>query len=101
MAKSIISKIFSTTFLFVLMIMISYTAGSALGDLLTVDITNADVGSNGNIVKVKPTTVQGICPTRVGTKDVHTDKKVHTAIIGDAQVSVAPKVSSYKLFWTW
>ncbi|KAI3961929.1 hypothetical protein MKW92_044322 [Papaver armeniacum] len=88
MAKSIVSKIFSTTFLLVIMIMISYTSESVFGDLLTVDITKADVGSNGNIVKVKPTTVQvgrkGDGVVRVGTKDGHTDKKDHTAKVGGA-----------------
>ncbi|MCL7029979.1 hypothetical protein MKW94_023919 [Papaver nudicaule] len=53
MAKSIISKIFSATSLLLLMIMISYTAGR----LLDLDVTKADVGHNGNIVKVKPTRV--------------------------------------------
>ncbi|KAI3943175.1 hypothetical protein MKW92_015934 [Papaver armeniacum] len=69
MAKSIISKISSITSLLVLMIMISYTAESTL---LTADITKADVGHNGNIVKVKPTHVS-VAKKGHGIADVHHD----------------------------
>ncbi|RZC43530.1 hypothetical protein C5167_036467 [Papaver somniferum] len=92
MAKSIISKIFSTTFLLVLMIMISHTAESAL---LTADITKADVGHNGNIVKVKPTHIsvakKGEGLARVHTEGVNVGKHGSIAKVGDANVFVAQK----------
>ncbi|KAI3965593.1 hypothetical protein MKX01_010550 [Papaver californicum] len=95
MAKSIISKLLSTAFLLVVMIMISYTAESALGALLTADITKADVGHNGNIVKVKPTHVsvarkgQGLA--RVDTEGVTVGKNGGIANVGPKHVFVAQK----------
>ncbi|KAI3935866.1 hypothetical protein MKW98_022531 [Papaver atlanticum] len=62
MAQSSICKIFSTTFLLVLMFTMSHAA----------DITKADVGHNGNIVKVKPTHVS-VAKKGHGIADVHLD----------------------------
>ncbi|KAI3861986.1 hypothetical protein MKW98_018269 [Papaver atlanticum] len=95
MAKSIISKIFSTTFLLVLMIMISYTAESALGDILDLDISKLNVGHTGSIAGVDPTRVagfqQGGGQERIGTKDLHVGKNGNTAKAGEARVFVAQK----------
>ncbi|KAI3859197.1 hypothetical protein MKX03_034601 [Papaver bracteatum] len=92
MAQSSISKIFSTTFLLVLMFMMSHTAESRL---LTVDITKADVGHNGNIVKVKPTHVsvakKGEGLARVDTQGVNVGKHGNIAKVGEANVFVAQK----------
>ncbi|KAI3861985.1 hypothetical protein MKW98_018268 [Papaver atlanticum] len=95
MAQSSISKIFSTTFLLVLMFMMSHTAESGL---LKVDITKANVGHNGNIVKVKPTHVsvakKGEGLARVDTQGVNVGKHGSIAKVGEANVFVAQKGST-------
>ncbi|RZC43532.1 hypothetical protein C5167_036468 [Papaver somniferum] len=91
MANSIISNISPTTFLLVLMIMISYTAESALGDILDVDISKLiNVGGTGSIADVDPTRVAGLPKgdgqERLGTKDVHVGKDGNIAEAGEAHL---------------
>ncbi|KAF9308627.1 hypothetical protein BG003_010812 [Podila horticola] len=63
--------------------------------LLTADITKADVGENGNIVKVKPTHVsvakKGEGLARVDTEGVNVGKHGDIAKVGEAHVFVAQK----------